>query len=235
MKAFLLAAGLGTRLRPLTDTVPKCLVPIRGQPLLGWWFQLLLKNNVTEVLVNTHYLDTQVRSYIDQYNKQKTGLTAIEYYEKELLGSGGTVRENRNFVKNEESFFICYADNLTNIKLSELHKAYLRNNGIVTIALFHAEHPEQCGIVELGENEKVLKFEEKPEKPKSDLANAGVYIANNLLFDYISDDEFVDFGKDVLPKLSGNMYGWKIKDYIIDVGTYENYIKAIKEWPYDHN
>ena len=173
MKAYLLAAGYGTRLKPLTDTTPKCMVPIHGQPLLGWWLTLLQRHGVTDVLVNTHYLPEPVRAFIEDYNRQNTGLTVYEAYEPELLGSGGTVRENRAFVRGEEDFLICYADNLTNANLTAFQDFHRKHNGILSMALFHTNVPKQCGIAELDANERISAFEEKPEQPKSNLANTG--------------------------------------------------------------
>lgn len=230
MKAFLLAAGLGTRLRPLTNTVPKCLVPVQGKPLLDWWLELLKKNGITEVVINTHYLYEQVRMYIQEYNKRDTGLQVIESYESELLGSGGTVRDNYDFIKDEEAFLICYADNLTNINLESLMNYHKEKNGLLTMALFRAAHPEQCGIAQLDEESRIVSFIEKPEKPKSNLANAGIYVARPEIVEYFPDEKLIDFGKDVLPRLVGKMYGWETKDYLIDIGTPENYKKAQLEW-----
>lgn len=105
MKAFLLAAGYGTRLKPFTDTVPKCMMPICGKPLLSWWMELFEKHSVTEVLVNTHYLPDAVREFVQIYNAKNTGVRLIEAYEKELLGSGGTILANKGFVESESDFF----------------------------------------------------------------------------------------------------------------------------------
>ena len=105
MKAFLMAAGLGTRLRPITNTIPKCMVPIQGKPLLAWWMDLFEKHGVSDVLINTHYLPESVRKFIDFYNKNPEHHTKmIESYEPILLGSAGTLRKNRDFVAGENSF-----------------------------------------------------------------------------------------------------------------------------------
>lgn len=234
MKAYLLAAGYGTRLRPLTETVPKCMVPIRGQPLLRWWLALLRRHGVSEVLVNTHYLPEPVREFMRAYNQQNTGLTVYEAYEPELLGSGGTIRANRDFVKGEEAFLICYADNLTDADLSAFQAFHREHDGVLTMALFHTNQPKQCGIAALDEAGRIIAFEEKPEHPASDLANAGMYMAGPELFKYLDTDKpLLDFGKDVLPKLIGQMYGWPTQGYLIDIGTMENYQRANREWAHD--
>lgn len=235
MKAYLLAAGYGTRLRPLTDNMSKCMVPIHGQPLLGWWLALLNHHGVTEVLINTHYLPGPVRTFLEDYNRQNTGLTVYEAYEPELLGSGGTVCKNRDFVRGEEDFLICYADNLTDADLTAFGAFHRTHDGILSMALFQTNVPKQCGIAELDAEGRIIAFEEKPEQPKSRLANAGMYIASSEIFRYLEADKPVlDFGKDVLPCLIGKMFGWRTAGYLIDIGTPENYKKANEEWPYDH-
>ena len=226
MKAFLLAAGFGTRLRPLTDTTPKCLVPIAGKPLLEYWLELFRRHGIAEVLLNTHYLREQVRDFVDRHNRKGLLPRITEFYEPELLGSGGTVAANREFVAGEDSFFICYADNLTNMDLSGMQLFHKENGALLTMALFRAGNPSQCGIARLDEADRIIAFEEKPQCPRSNLANAGVDIAGPELFSYFPDRTFSDFGKDVLPKLVGRMAGWETRDYLLDVGSPANYQKA---------
>lgn len=231
MKAFLLAAGLGTRLRPLTETTPKCLIPIQGKPLMGWWLELFAKHGVTEVLVNTHYLADSVRSFIRGWNSSSGIPVVKEFYEETLLGSGGTVAANRDFVGDDKEFLICYADILTDADLTAFWKFHQTHDGILSMALFHASRPRECGIAALDENGRIVEFEEKPAQPKSNLANAGMYIAGRGLFEYLPQGSGpLDFGKDVLPYLLGKMYGWKTEGYLLDTGTMENYKKANEEW-----
>ena len=211
MKAFLLSAGYGTRLKPLTNNIPKCLVPICGKPLLAWWMDLFEKHGINEVLINTHYLADEVREFIEYYNAQKTGVTLIEAYEKDLLGSGGTVAINRSFIKNEEKFLICYADNLTNIDLSELINFHTKKQGMLTMGLFYTNNPKECGIAAIDSHDLIYEFIEKPERPRSHLANAGIYVTNLDIFKYLPQKKFIDFGKDVLPNLVNKMYGYQIK------------------------
>ena len=230
MKAFLLAAGYGTRLRPLTNTIPKCLVPICGKPLLEWWMNLFEKYGVEEVIINTHYLADAVRNFIKNYNKKNKNLKLIEFYEPELLGSGGTILANRAFVESENEFLICYADNLTNLNLIKLVEFHKTQNALLTMGLFYTNKPKECGIAAIDENGLIYEFVEKPQFPKSNLANAGVYVTNSNIFKYIPFKQPCDFGKDVLPKLVNKMYGYQIKDYLLDIGNLDNYEKAQKEW-----
>lgn len=233
MKAFLLAAGYGRRLKPITDRTPKCLVDINGQPLLAWWFKLLKEHGIKEVLVNTHYLAEQVISFIETYNKTNE-LQVIPVYEPQLLGSGGTVAANFGFVENEEDFLICYADNLTDLNLRHLWNYHKKNNGALTLALFRTKSPQDCGIAVVNEQNGIVKFEEKPKSPVGNLANGGVYVANKNIFDYFPQIENFDFGHDVLPLLLGKMYGYEMPGYLMDIGTFKNYEKAKKEWGYDY-
>lgn len=236
MKAFLLAAGYGTRLRPITDTLPKCLVPINGQPLLGWWFQLLRKNGIDEVLVNTHYLPEQVEEYTEKFNREH-GHFVRTVYEADLLGSGGTILDNKKFIPDGESFCICYADNLTDINLKRMVDYHQKHEGILTTALFHTDKPKQCGIAAVNSKGQITEFVEKPESPKSDLANGGIYVADYELINILETNNcgnVLDMGKDILPKLTGAMYAYFMSEYLIDVGTPDNYEKAQREWKHDY-
>ena len=231
MKAFLLAAGFGTRLRPLTDTTPKCLIPVCGKPVMEWWLRLFAEHGVTEVLVNTHYLAGQVRDFLRDWNTRCGNPIVTEYYEETLLGSGGTVAANRGFIGDDDDFMICYADDLTDVDLTAFQKFHRTHDGILSMALFHTNRPRECGIATVDEAGRIIEFEEKPAQPKSNLANAGLYIARKGLFDYLAKDkELLDFGRDVLPCLVGNMYGWQTEGYLLDIGTMENYEKANREW-----
>ncbi|RKZ70081.1 MAG: nucleotidyltransferase family protein, partial [Candidatus Parabeggiatoa sp. nov. 1] len=107
-KAVLLAAGLGTRLRPLTNHVSKCLVPIAGRPLLDYWIEQIAQADVSEALINTHHLAAQVREYIEQVN-DRSGLRLIESYEPQLLGSAGTIAANPDFADGADDIIIIYA------------------------------------------------------------------------------------------------------------------------------
>ena len=228
MKAFLLAAGLGTRLKPITDNIPKCLVKIHNQPLLYYWLKLCEKYGIDEVIINLHYLPDKVKEFL---KGNQTAVRVKTVFEKKLLGSGGTIFKNKDFVKGEESFFIFYADNLTNVNLDKMKSFHKTHNEFLTMGLFITNSPENCGIAELDRSEKIINFVEKPKKPKSNLANAGIYLARQEIFSLFPDNkELIDFGFDILPKLVNKMYGFVISDYLIDIGTIENYRRAQIEW-----
>lgn len=227
MKAFLIAAGEGTRLKPLTNKIPKCLIPINGTPLLEIWLKLFEKYNVRETLINLHHLPEFVFNYLKNYQGQ---VKVTTFYEKNLLGSARTVAENRDFVKGEKAFFIIYADNLTNMNLKKMFEYHLEKGIVLTMGLFRTSTPRECGIAEVNEDGIIVNFIEKPYRPQSNLANAGIYVASQDIFNYIPNKQYVDFGYDVLPNLLSKMAGYIIEEYIIDIGFPENYQKAQSDW-----
>lgn len=228
-KAFLLAAGQGTRLRPLTDHTPKCLAPINGVPLLSIWLDFCERLGIEEVLINTHHLAEQVRGWAARQNSPvKVHLS----HEDTLLGSAGTIAAHRAFVGDAESFYVFYADNLVETDLSPLKALHNLHHGVISMGLFHTPRPQNCGIVTLDASGRITSFEEKPATPRSDLAFAGLLIASASLFDWLPQPgAYADLGKDVLPKLAGKMWGAPLEGYLLDIGTPENYARAQREWP----
>lgn len=239
MKAFLLAAGKGTRLAPMTDSIPKCLVSISGKPLLLIWIKLLEKWGIREVLINTHYFAEQVNTFIDTLSNQ-TQIKITLTHEETLLGSGGTVLANKQFVKGETDFLIAYADNLTNLNIQNMilrHMEHKEKGCVLTMGLIRVPNPSACGIAEVDGQGKITAFVEKPENPSDNLANAGVYIASESIFNFFPkpdeyhEEEVLDFGYHILPRMTDCMYGYEIKEYLRDIGTIESYNNACKEWP----
>jgi mannose-1-phosphate guanylyltransferase len=226
MRAFVLAAGLGTRLRPLTEQIPKCLVPIGGRPLLAYWFDLFSAHGVDHLLLNTHHLHEQVVKFIESF---RTPIQVTLVYEPTLLGSAGTLRANQAFVKDAREFFVVYADNLTNADLTALLQAHRRLGQVATLGLFRTPVPNECGIVVLDERGTIISFQEKPERPLSDLAFAGVMVASPEIFDVIPNQVPCDLGKDVFGRLVGRMSGWELNAYLRDIGTPESYEQAQSE------
>ncbi len=227
-KAFLLAAGLGTRLRPLTDRTPKCLVPIQGQHLLSIWLDFCEQQGIREALINTHHLAGQVREWAA--NQNSTVKISL-FHEDSLLGSAGTIAANRAFIGEASDFYVFYADNLVRTDLARLKALHRQHSGVLSMGLFQTPKPQDCGVVTLDVTGRITSFEEKPANPRSNLAYAGLIIARASLFDYLPRDHVADLGKDVLPKLVGAMWGAPLEGYLLDIGTPENYAKALKDWP----
>lgn len=223
MKAFLLAAGLGTRLRPLTDSIPKCLLPVGGDPLLSVWIDLLAGVGVNEVLVNTHHLHEQVEAWARAQSKLKVVLS----HEPELLGSGGTVRANRSFVGEDESFLIVYADMWVQTDLRVLLDKHRTHNAPLTLGVYPVKFPRESGVLVLDERDVIVDFEEKPQTPKSSWANAGLMVARREFFSYLPDRPYSDLSLDVLPALVCIMVGCKMQGTFQDIGTPERYAEAL--------
>ena len=226
MRALLLAAGFGTRLRPLTNQLPKCLVPIKGQALLGIWLERLTQAGVGPFLVNTHYLAEQVHAYIQasSYRDQVT-LT----HEAELLGTAGTMMANIDFFRGEDGLLI-HADNYCLADFNEFLKAHEArpSHCLMTMMTFRTLTPSSCGIVELDPSGVVVGFHEKVVNPPGNLANGAVYALSGNLLHKMSLDfcKAVDFSTEVLRDLVGKIYTYETKNFFIDIGTPEAYEQA---------
>jgi mannose-1-phosphate guanylyltransferase len=228
MKAFLLAAGNGTRLRPLTDNVPKCLLPIQSVPLLQIWLNNCEAAGITDVLVNAHAHAEAIRRFVAE---QQSGVKVRIAEEPELLGSAGTLAENRDFVAEEKAFFGFYADVLTNIDLQRMRKFHEQKSLPATLGVYQVSDPTRCGIVTVNKDSVIQGFVEKPPQPISNWAFAGVMIAGPELFDFLPTQRPADLGFDVLPKMIGKMAAYRISEYLLDIGTLPNYQHAQQSWP----
>lgn len=228
MKAFLLAAGHGTRLRPLTDTTPKCLLPVRGEPMLSIWLDLCHRHGISDVLINAHAHCGQIRNYLAAH---RNGVKVRVVDEPVLRGSAGTVRANRQWVAGERCFWILYADVLTNAGLGRMMQFHLERRALATLGGYEVPDPERCGIMQVDAEGVVRGFVEKPKTPAGRLAFAGLMIADAALVDQIPDSLPADLGFDVLPRLAGKAAAWPISNYLLDIGTLENYDLAQKTWP----
>jgi len=228
MKAFLLAAGIGSRLRPITDSTPKCMLVIDGQPMLDIWLEKFHHAGVDEVLVNLHHLPHVVSCHL----AARTGPPAVRtFVESELLGSAGTLLANRHWVKDDEFFLACNADNLTDFDLRMLIAAHREHETIATLAVFHSPRPSAGGVVELDGDGMVIRFTEKPREPVSDLVNAGLYAFHPSVLDEIADMQRCDIGYDLLPRLVGRSRTVLVEGYFRDIGTADAYRRAKEEWP----
>lgn len=144
IRAVLLAGGFGKRLRPLTEHTPKCLIQVGGRPMLDYWIDALEHVGVSKALVNTHYLSDSVRAYINQINATRK-MTLTEAFEPELLGSAGTVTDNRDWADDADTVIVIYADNLSDLDLDALVKAHNGHAEPMTMVLFEPSTPKSAG------------------------------------------------------------------------------------------
>jgi mannose-1-phosphate guanylyltransferase len=227
-----MAAGLGTRLRPLTDATPKCLIEIGGRPLIDYWVEALERLGVPRAVMNTHHLHEQVRAYIESSNAGRS-IRLEESYEPTLLGSAGTIANNASLCDEADACLIIYADNLSTVPLPDMLAFHASHADPFTMLVFRAAEPRRCGIAECDANGRIVGFEEKPANPKSNLANAGVYIVDRDAYREIAAMNAFDIGFDVLPRFVGRMRAWAWDGYHRDIGTHESLAAAredVKAW-----
>lgn len=226
MRAILLAAGYGIRLKPLTNTVPKCLVPIKGQPLLGIWLKNLTEAGIGSFLVNTHYLPEQVEAYVHA-SPYRDKVTLV--HEPELLGTAGTLIANIRFFEGQDGLLI-HADNYCQTDFRAFISAHEgRPAGCaMTMMTFRTDSPSSCGIVELDGRGVAVRFHEKVASPPGNLANGAVYILSSAMLKRIVRDlsASTNFSTDVLSQYVGEIFTYETTDMFLDVGTPDNYRKA---------
>ena len=225
MKAMLLAAGLGTRLRPLTYELPKPMVPILGRPVMEHIMRLLARHGFDDVVANLHYFPDLIRDYFGDGSRQ--GIRLVYSYEPELLGTAGGVRNVRDHFGGE-TFLVISGDALTDIDLTAFHEAHKRKGGIATLALKRVDDPSQLGVVIVDDEGRIQGFQEKPAPGEelSNLGSCGIYMFEPEIFDYFPETEFVDWAQDVYPALLDQdvpFYGHEIAEYWNDVGSLEEY------------
>jgi len=226
MKALLLAAGLGTRLKPLTEIWPKCLMPIHGRPLLEYWLGILKQQKIDDVLVNTHHHVDIVTDFL-QRPQFKNWVQSV--YEPDLLGTAGTLRKNIDFFR-KDTVLIVHADNWSCCDFSDFisyHHNRRPSETVITMMTFDCDVPTSCGIVELDEKSVVIDFHEKVKNPPGKLANAAVYIIEPEVLKWIEENPHVtDFSTEVLPQFIGKIATWKNGNIHRDIGTVEMLTKA---------
>ena len=213
MRAVLLGAGYGTRLAPLTDRVPKILVPVDGEPLLARQLRYLAANGISEVALNMHHLESRVRDYLAT---TRTPVPVRLYPEPELLGTAGALRPMRALL--DEPFVLLYGDVVTDLDLGDLAS---NHRGTATLSYYVAANVEGKGVLELDDDGCVVSFVEKPEAAAPGAVNAGIYALSPSILDLIPEGG--DFGYDVWPHLveARELYGYRTDAYVADIGSLE--------------
>lgn len=227
MKAMILAAGLGTRLRPLTNEVSKPMVQMANRPCMEHAVRLLAKYGITDIVVNLHYLPEAIQNHFG--DGSAFGVNITYSYEEELMGTAGGFKRVQDFFAGEDALIIS-GDALTDINVRDFHTFHKENGGIATLALKQVADPTQYGVV-IRDGNRVIRFQEKPKKEEaiSNLANTGIYLFDSAIFNHIPAQTFYDFGKQVFPELlekGEGMYGYKMREYWCDVGDLSVYREA---------
>ena len=234
MKALILAAGEGTRLRPLTLDKPKPMLSVAGDPLLAVTVSGLRRHGITDLAINLHHCPDAITDYFG--GGEAFDVSTTYSYEPQMLRTAGAAKKLEGFLN--ETFVVVYGDVLTNLNYDRLIRFHRSKRALLTLSLYHVNNPTQVGLVGVDEQGQVTRFLEKPapEEVFTDLANSGILICEPAILSYIPQDTLWDFGHDLLPDLlgtGGRMYGLPLAsdEYLIDIGTMENYERAQHEWP----
>jgi mannose-1-phosphate guanylyltransferase len=225
---MVMAAGLGTRLRPLTYEVPKPMVPVANRPVMELILEHLPQHGFTEVVSNLHWFPETIRDRVG--DGSALGIDLTYTYEEELLGTAGGVRNVADFF-GDEPFLVMAGDALTDIDLTALREAHERNGGIATLAVTRVANVSEYGVVVVDSESRIQGFQEKPdpEEALSNLANCMIYILEREIFDYFPDQQAVDFALDVFPALLENdvpFHVHVIDEYWNDVGSLPEYLQG---------
>lgn len=232
MKAMVMAAGMGSRLEPLTLMFPKPLIPVMNRPLMDIIFSHLHSIGVNDVISNTYYLADQI---IDRYSKNNLGINFKYIRETELSGTAGGMKKCQFFFDEGEDFIVMSGDVLTTADIKVGIEVHKKSGAIATIGVKQVPHElvSHFGVVVTDENGYITEFQEKPpvEEAKSDLINTGIYIFNYKIFDYIPENTFYDFAKNVFPKLleEGQINTFTVDAYWNDIGTISQYKQSIQD------
>ena len=212
MKAMILAAGQGTRLAPLTASLPKCMIPIGGMPILEHTLIRLRGHGVGEVIINLCHQPDVIPAYFG--DGSRWGMRITYSPEDEPLGTAGGVKHAAWFF--DGPFLVLYGDNLSTCDLSRLARHHRERDALATMALYRRSDPSSSGIAEVNAEDRIVRFVEKPrpEEVFSKWVNAGIYVLNPEVLDLIPAVRPCDFGRDVFPHLLAEgrtIYGYRMK------------------------
>ncbi len=229
MKAFILAAGYGKRLEPLTKAVPKPMVPVANKPIMQYNIELLRRYGIKDMMANIHYFPEQIENY---FHDGRAFDVNLKYsYEEVLLGTAGGVKLMSRLSKVRDTFVVISSDVLTDVNISRMLHFHKRKKAIATIALTPAADVTQFGVVVLDDGDRIAAFQEKPTKEdaRSDLVNTGIYIFEPEILNIIPEKGFYDFGRNVFPFLVSSkapFFGYRMVEYWNYVGGHEKLMSA---------
>ncbi|MBC7883018.1 MAG: NDP-sugar synthase [Anaerolineae bacterium] len=226
MKAFILAAGRGTRLHPLTNLIPKPLIPVLNRPVMGHMLDLCRDHGFCEAMANLHYKGEMIERAFD--DGRHYGVNLRYSYETQLLGTAGGVRRQADFFQGG-TFIVASADVVTDLDLTELLAFHRSHGALATIATKVVSDPSRFGVVVCDSNSRVRSFQEKPAPgtARSNLVNMGIYILEPEIFDYIPAEVEFDFGSQLFPLLVAKgapVFAMQAKAYWSDIGTLSQYL-----------
>jgi mannose-1-phosphate guanylyltransferase len=196
--------------------------------MLSIWLQMCKYFGIEEVLINLHAHAATVREFL---SRNTDGPRVRVVVEDQLLGSAGTLRANREWIIADDFFWVFYADVLNRADLEGMMREHRKRRPAATLGVYEVPDPRRCGIVTANGEGVIEGFVEKPEHPAGNLAFSGLMIGTPEVLDVIPPATPADIGFHVLPRLTGRMIAYPIRDYLLDIGTIENYEKAQATWP----
>ncbi len=230
MRALMLSAGVGERMRPLTDHLPKPLLPIANRPVAAYVLEHLARHGFTEVVANLHYRADAIEEALG--DGSEFGVSLHYSREEDLLGSAGGTKRCAEFLK-DDTFLVIGSDDLTDMDLSELLRRHRQAGAVASIGLVEVEETSQFGIVVTAEDGRIQKFVEKPKGPSpSNTANTQIYLFEPEILDLIPPEGFYDYGFNLFPRLvesGAPFYGFSLPGYWRDIGKVCDYLAAQKE------
>lgn len=239
MRAMVLAAGLGTRLRPMTYSVPKPMIPVLNRPVMEHIIELLAGQGFDEIIANLHWFPDAIKSHFG--DGSDFGAKLSYSYEDDLLGTAGGVHGAREFLG--DTFVVISGDALTDIDLVAMREFHDSHEGVATLATKKVEDTSEFGVVITDDQLRIQGFQEKPDPAEalSDLANCGIYMFDREIFDFFPEPEasklwapghppeFADWALDVFPALMESgvpFYAHEVDAYWNDVGTISEFIQG---------
>lgn len=225
IKAVVLAGGLGTRLYPLTRKIAKCMLPIKGKPVLEHIIKYLTKSGFKEIVITVGNKREQIMDYFN--DGSKFGVKLQYSIEEKALGTAGSFKNAYQLITG--TTLVMQGDIITNFPLNDIVTFHEKRKALATIALISVQNTKGYGVAMLDEDNRIKRFEEKPVNSFSNLVNSGIYVLDRSMLDYIPENEFFDFAKDLFPLLLRKklpLYGVEVKGYWFDIGTQESYTKA---------
>lgn len=225
MEAIILAGGFGTRLRPLTYTRAKSLLPILNKPMISYIIESLPKE-VDKVVLAVNYRKNQIENY---FKETEFGKDIIVNDEQTPLGTGGASKFAEKHITGR--FFVLNSDIICSLNLDDMIKFHEKKNAVSTISLWPVENVSEFGVVDLKDDGNIVRFVEKPkpEDAPSNLINAGAYLLEPEILDYIETGRLVSMEKEIFPRIirdTGRFFGFKFKGYWMDIGRISSYIEV---------
>lgn len=225
MKAVILAGGLGTRLRPLTYSIPKSLVPIAGKPLIRRVIDTLPSSFDTVILAVSYMKD----ALEDYFQVEPCGRKVILVNESSPMGTGGALTNVAQHI--DGTFVVMNGDCVSSLDIKAMVRGHRETGGIGTLALWEVDDPSAFGVVEIAQNMRIIDFQEKPSRAeaRSNLINAGVYVFEPEILDYIGKGQ-VSIEREVFPRvLEYGLFGHRFEGFWVDCGTLKNTLVAQRE------